>query len=68
MFKRIHDSAPRAHVRQMAAVLYRHPATIWPLLFAAAWVAGCRESGPSPEVLTLGKAVYHRPASCVTCH
>jgi|GEM_PF-1447042 len=38
------------------------------LLGAAAALAGCGEPGPSPEVLALGKEVYHRPASCVTCH
>ena len=34
-----------------------------PMLFT-----GCGEPGPSPEMLALGREVYHRPASCVTCH
>ncbi len=42
------------------------------LLAAAAAPAlvltGCGDPGPSSEVLALGKEVYHRPASCVTCH
>ena len=39
-----------------------------PLVLAPALLAGCGEPGPSPEVMALGKEVYHRPASCVTCH
>lgn len=42
------------------------------LVGAALLATGCGDTGAlsraDPEVMTLGKAVYHRSASCVTCH
>ena len=31
-------------------------------------LTACGEPGPDTPVMALGKEVYHRPASCVTCH
>ena len=50
----------RAHFRLSHVAL--------PLVLAPALLAGCGEPGPSAETMALGKEVYHRPASCVTCH
>ena len=48
----------------------RPPLVAAGLLLAAAGLPGCGDGTPtaSPEMLALGREVYHRPASCVTCH